>query len=134
MRLVRPLTFVLAAVLFLTLGPAPADAGRATSIKFWASEFKVGQKMPTNVPEGEIALPVITLEIKGRASAYGGEKVEFEYEVTDAMLWLDVLQVCSGSSARLSGVVASSGNIDEGSKMISGKGGLAELTCRQILK
>lgn len=134
MRLVRVPTLVLAAALFMTVGPAPADAARVTSIKFWASEFRVGQEMPTNVPEGEIVLPVITLEIKGRASAYGGEKVEFEYEVTNAQVWLDVLQVCSGSSARLSGVVASSGIINEGSNMITGKGGLAQLTCRQILK
>jgi len=134
MRLIRSALLVLAAVLFVTAGPTSAEAAKANNIKFWASEFKVSQEMPTNVPEGEVALPIITLEIKGRASAYGGEKVEFEYEVTNAQIWLDVLQVCSGSSARLSGLISGNARIDEDSKMISGKGGLQELNCRQILK
>jgi len=134
MRFLRLAPLALIAALFVTSAPSTADAARANSIKFWASEFKVTQTMPTNVPEGEVALPTITLEIKGRASAYGGEKVDFEFEVPQAQMWLDLLQICSGSSARLSGVIASNARIDEDGRTITGKGGLAELNCRQILK
>jgi hypothetical protein len=134
MRLVRSLLLVLAATLFVTAAPSSADAARATSIKFWVSEFRVTQEMPTDVPEGEVVLPSITLELTGRASAYGGEKVEFQYKVSNAQMWLHVLHACAGGGARLSGVVAGAGRIDEDSKMISGEGPLAELTCRQILK
>ncbi|MCO4771730.1 MAG: hypothetical protein KDA24_16995 [Deltaproteobacteria bacterium] len=134
MRFLRALVLILVAALFVTSAPTDADAARANSIKFWASEFKITQEMPQNVAEGEIAIPTMSLEIKGRASAYGGEKVDFEYKVPDARLWLDMLQACSGSSARLSGVIAANARIDEDSKMIEGKGGLQSLVCRQILK
>lgn len=134
MRFLRPLLLLLVAACLISLAPTDADAGRANSIKFWASEFKVGQEMPRDVAEGELVLPVITLEIKGRASAYGGEKVDFSYEVPDARMWLDLLQVCSGSSARLSGVIASNARIEENGRTITGKGALESLNCRQILK
>ncbi len=134
MRSLRPCLLVLAAASLVTSAPTDADAARANSVKFWASEFKVSQEMPRDVAEGEIVLPTITLEIKGRASAYGGDKVDFSYEVPDARMWLDLLQVCSGSSARLSGVIASNARIDEDGRSINGKGGLESLNCRQILK
>ena len=134
MRFLRPLLLVFVAACLVTLAPTDADAGRANSIKFWASEFKVSQEMPRDVAEGEIVVPTITLEVKGRASAYGGEKVDFSYEVPDARLWLDILQICSGSSARLSGVIAANARIDEDGRTITGKGALESLNCRQILK
>ena len=118
----------------LTLTPTAADAARASSVKFWASEFKVSQEMPKDVPEGEIAIPKITLEIRGRASAYGGDKVDFEFSVPDARMWLDLLQICSGSSARLSGTIAGDSRIQEDDRKIVGEGKLEELNCRQILK
>ena len=69
MRFLRPLLLVFVAACLVTLAPTDADAGRANSIKFWASEFKVSQEMPRDVAEGEIVVPTITLEVKGRASA-----------------------------------------------------------------
>lgn len=114
--------------------PGPVEAGRASEVKFWASEFQLKQTMPTEVPEGEYAIPTFELNIKGRASSFGGDKSEFEFEVPDARPWLDILQVCAGSSARLSGTIAPDARISEEGNKITGKGGLAQLSCRQILK
>lgn len=131
--------FVSAALLVLAVFAmiavtSPAEAGRASEVKFWASEFRVSQTMPTEVPEGEYAIPSYELLIKGRASSFGGDKSDFEFEVPDARPWLDLLQVCAGSSARLSGTIAPDARISEEGNKITGKGGLAQLTCRQILK
>jgi len=132
-RILSAVLVVLGLAAMLTM-PAPAEAGRANDVKFWASEFRVQQTMPRNIEEGEIVIPTIELSIKGRASSFGGDKADFEFDVPDARMWLDVLQICSGSSARLSGVIAPDARISEDGNKITGKGGLAQLSCRQILK
>lgn len=106
----------------------------AADYKFWASEFKVSQEMPEKSDdEQEYVIPTISLTIKGRASLGGGDKTDFVYEVKDARMWLDVLQICSGSSARLQGEVDSK-RIEQDGNRVAGKGTLKSLTCRQILK
>lgn len=116
----RPL--VLAALFVLPLlSPAPADAAGAL-VKFFVTDYRL--KM------GGESGSKIELTLRGRASVYGSDKIEFEWKIPDATPYLPMLSACSVGT--LNGSV--SVDDDEGESKIEGSGPLTELSCRVILK
>jgi hypothetical protein len=116
---------------FFLSGVQDAAAAKA-SIKFWAGEYRVYIVPGTFDGDGVLGEAAVTLKIKGRAAAYGGDKVDFSWEEPDAARWLPVLQVCGGGNGRLQGTISS--QVDQRDRGITGKGPIDELNCRVILK
>jgi len=117
---------VLASLTLATLLlPAPAEAGRL-QVKFFVTEYRLKLGDPH---DGTEALPM-TLEFRGKASLHGGDKVDFRWMVEDATPYLPLLSSCG--TGRLHGAAALA---NEGTdRLIEGRGPLAELSCRMILK
>ncbi len=123
--------FTVAAVAGLSLsGASDAEAGKAT-IKFWAKDYKV-EYTPAYMSGEELVAATVVLEVTGRASAYGGDKVDFEWTDPNGARWLPLLQVCGGGQGRLTGTISS--QVDQSDRGIEGKGPIDELNCRVILK
>ena len=129
-----PLALVALGALFLS-GGQDALAATAT-IKFFAAEYRVtyapGPSTTDeegNRVEGKVK---VELDIRGRASAYGGDKVDFKWTEPDAERWLPVLQVCGGGQGKLQGEISS--QVDQNDRGIEGSGPIDELNCRIILK
>ena len=99
-----------------------SDAFSAGFAKFSIESYKV--MMTADKPE------LIGLELRGRVSMYGGDKMDFRWVVPDANMWLPILNNCT--SGRLSGEVDLGRNT--GGREIEGEGPLASLQCRVILK
>lgn len=117
--------------LFLT---SATDADAATSgLKFWAAEYRVFYTPGAVDAEGVLGPAKARLVIKGRASAYGGDKVDFKWTEPDAIRWLPILQVCGGGQGKLSGYISSQTD-QTADRGIEGSGPIEELDCRVILK
>ena len=116
---------------FLTSAPDADAASRG--LKFWAAEYRV-YYMPGEVDaDGVLGPAKARLVIKGRASAYGGDKVDFKWTEPDAVRWLPILQVCGGGQGKLSGHISSQTDQTD-DRGIEGSGPIDELDCRIILK
>ncbi|HCP44620.1 MAG TPA: hypothetical protein DIU15_01085 [Deltaproteobacteria bacterium] len=106
--------------------PSRAEADSAR-VKFYVAEYR----LKLVVAEGfGVQQPPLVLELRGKGSVLGGDKVEFRWTVPDATPYLELLSACG--LGRLNGVVslgASTGN-----RSIEGTGPLMELNCRMILK
>ena len=110
------------------LSPRPAEAGVA-SVKFFVTEYRL--KVNPAASGKASSHPLVVMEIRGRASIHGSDKIEFRWEVPDAGPYLELLAACG--TGRLNGFAALT---DQGgtSKLIEGSGPLIELSCRMILK
>lgn len=107
---------------FPLLVPVEASAGGAL-VKFFVTDYRLKVNAES---AGKIELT-----LRGRASVYGSDKIEFEWKVADATPYLALLGACSVGT--LNGAV----NVDddvEGEGKIEGAGPIAELSCRVILK
>jgi hypothetical protein len=107
----------------LLVHPLPAAAGSST-VKFSVTEYKIKVDPESEAPWA--------LEIKGKASAYGNEYIDFKWSVPDVRPYLPLLQACA--VGRLTGEVSVDDDKDMDGKAIEGEGPLRELTCRVILK
>ncbi len=119
----------------LLSGTQDAEAARAT-IKFWAAEYRVfytpGETTTDKKGNEIVGEPTVKLTIRGRASAYGGDKVDFKWTEPNGSRWLDVLQVCGGGNGKLQGNISS--QVDQNERGIEGSGPIDDLNCRVILK
>ncbi|GEM_PF-1941307 len=113
-----------------------AEAARRGSIQFWAAEYRVyytpGKQSTNDDGELEFSQPTVELKIRGRASAYGGDKVDFKWEEPNGAQWLPVLQVCGGGQGKLQGNI--SAQVDQSDRGIEGTGPIDDMNCRVILK
>jgi hypothetical protein len=118
----RPSALALGLALFAA--PTSADAAGSALVKFFVTEFRL-----KSTPEMGAK---IELELRGRASIYGSDKVEFKWKVPDAAPYLEVLKACNNGS--INGAAAVDSDSGDSGSVIEGSGPLAELSCRVILK
>jgi len=112
----------------MTIVSAPSEAdARNWQVKFFVTEYRLKMVVPEDPRE---PVPAMTLELRGKGSVHGGDKVEFRWVVPDATPYLPLLNACG--PARLNGAVALGGSSED--RLIEGTGPLSELTCRMILK
>jgi len=106
--------------------PSKAEASNWL-VKFFVTEYRLKMVMPEE--KGAAQLPM-SLELRGKGSVHGGDKVEFKWSVPDSRPYLPLLSACG--PGRLNGAVAIGGQAQD--RLIEGTGPLAELSCRMILK
>ncbi len=114
----------LALSLTLIASPTTSSAAGSALVKFFVTDFRL-----KSTPE---MAGKLELELRGRASLYGSDKVEFKWKVPDATPYLEILKACNNGS--INGAVAVDSDSDDSGSVIEGSGPLAELSCRVILK